>query len=422
MVTRKSRPRYAWIIWSALTAILALTLLSGISFRRMHSDEAQSQVRALFSPAKLSTVHAQIELQCPACHGMNPFPAATQIQEACTHCHIRDEFNKAADTHRLSLFEGGANADRFGAIDASQCVTCHAEHPPAAEFKPALAIPQDFCIACHRDVAQERQSHQRLKFDSCLNSGCHNYHDNRSLYESFLVKQSQRPVPTDRTIIPIQRATAPDSTGLLHNPHMDSSWHEQPCADCHSQEALTYAQGKHGMRTAAGLAAMSPGLSHLSFRKDALGKPLSCTSCHSALKPDLKAASVEACASCHNDAHTLAYQGSPHDIAWRRELRGETPPGSGVSCATCHLARKPSEDGSSTFASHNPNEFLRPRSRQIRTVCLSCHSLSFSIDALADEALIRSNFRSKPSRHVASIDMAIARKNSAEPDNGKEKK
>ncbi|MNF16326.1 hypothetical protein D3C80_2193010 [compost metagenome] len=45
----------------------------------------------------------------------------------------------------------------------------------------------------------------------------------------------------------------------------------------------------------------------------------------------------------------------------------------------------------------------------IRTTCISCHGLGFSIDALADKTLIDNNFKGMPARHVKSIDMAVAK-------------
>jgi hypothetical protein len=45
----------------------------------------------------------------------------------------------------------------------------------------------------------------------------------------------------------------------------------------------------------------------------------------------------------------------------------------------------------------------------IRSVCMNCHSLEFSIDALADASLIETNFQGRPSQHIESIDMAIKR-------------
>ena len=58
---------------------------------------------------------------------------------------------------------------------------------------------------------------------------------------------------------------------------------------------------------------------------------------------------------------------------------------------------------------HNQNASLRPNEKMIRDVCLACHSLELSIDALADADLIRHNFNDMPARHVPSIDMALSR-------------
>jgi hypothetical protein len=61
------------------------------------------------------------------------------------------------------------------------------------------------------------------------------------------------------------------------------------------------------------------------------------------------------------------------------------------------------------FVNHNQNDVLRPNEKMIRPVCLQCHSLDFSIDALADKALIENNFSGKPSVHIPSIDWALKR-------------
>ena len=52
---------------------------------------------------------------------------------------------------------------------------------------------------------------------------------------------------------------------------------------------------------------------------------------------------------------------------------------------------------------------LQPNEKMIRGVCMKCHGLSFSIDALADPVLIERNFQGQPSRHVESVDMAVRR-------------
>lgn len=45
----------------------------------------------------------------------------------------------------------------------------------------------------------------------------------------------------------------------------------------------------------------------------------------------------------------------------------------------------------------------------IREVCMNCHGLGFSIDALADPKLIANNFQGRPSQHIKSIQMAKVR-------------
>lgn len=61
---------------------------------------------------------------------------------------------------------------------------------------------------------------------------------------------------------------------------------------------------------------------------------------------------------------------------------------------------------------HNQNDSLRPNEKMIRPVCLDCHGLAFSLDALADTDLIDRNFAGKPEVHVESIEWAVRR---AEP-------
>ena len=55
---------------------------------------------------------------------------------------------------------------------------------------------------------------------------------------------------------------------------------------------------------------------------------------------------------------------------------------------------------------HNQNNFLRPRDKMIRSSCLQCHGLAFSLDSLADPALVSTNYRGKASREVESIHFA----------------
>lgn len=40
----------------------------------------------------------------------------------------------------------------------------------------------------------------------------------------------------------------------------------------------------------------------------------------------------------------------------------------------------------------------------IRSVCLHCHGLEYSIDALSDPSLIENNFNTNPGVHIESMD------------------
>lgn len=191
-------------------------------------------------------------------------------------------------------------------------------------------------------------------------------------------------------------------------------WVDNPdhnsCKTCHSPETEQFLLGKHGMRLNADLSPMTPAMALLEMRDDAAHKELSCSSCHDPHSVDVVTAAVDSCVGCHNDKHTLAYEDSPHGELWKNEVAGVAEHGTGVSCATCHMPRidaDVSEWTSRIMVDHNQNANLSPNSKMLRGVCMECHGLGFSIDALADQALIDSNFNGQPSLHVESIDLAV---------------
>ena len=71
-----------------------------------------------------------------------------------------------------------------------------------------------------------------------------------------------------------------------------------------------------------------------------------------------------------------------------------------ISCATCHLPRVHSKVGgeSRVDVKHNQNDFLRPNEKLVRSVCITCHGVPFTLDALADLELIKKNFNKGPAR------------------------
>ena len=93
-------------------------------------------------------------------------------------------------------------------------------------------------------------------------------------------------------------------------------------------------------------------------------------------------------------------------------MAGRASPGSGVSCATCHLPRHTvNEHGNELVrVQHNQNDNLRPNDKFVRSVCLTCHGLGFSFDALADGNLAARNFRGRPAKRVKTLDMVRSRK------------
>ena len=442
--------------------------------------------------------HHQIELACETCHEAPPFAgadAATQALNAtCRDCH-EAALRTGDDSHAPRLFRSPRMASYLQALDARLCTSCHVEHRPEITRAGAVTVAADFCAACHsegdQDVRRARPSHAAATFDNCATAGCHNYHDNRALYEDFLVRHGTAPwlaaTPVhrlgaaSRVRKPPQAATAASAhlapaaaltdpeplrewrgsghamagvgciachaPGLASDAAMgavETQWIVTPdtttCRDCHQQQATTFAEGRHGMRRhplvapardpTRGLAAlgldgllppsvltwfadpprplrMTVAEARLRMREDAAHRSLDCGTCHSPHAVDARHAAVDGCAACHDDAHSRAYFDSPHHALWQAELAGEASPGTGVSCATCHMAKV--ERRGEMFTSHNQSETLRPNEKVIRPVCLDCHGIAFAIDALADSALVARNFQGKPSVHVESVDWALRR-------------
>jgi formate-dependent nitrite reductase cytochrome c552 subunit len=145
------------------------------------------------------------------------------------------------------------------------------------------------------------------------------------------------------------------------------------------------------------------------MQKDAAHEQLTCNSCHGAHRYDTRKAAVQSCLSCHADRHSLAFESSPHFELWQKETRGELPPGNGVSCATCHMPRirfDVNDWMSRIMVEHDQSAVQSPNSKMIRPACGHCHGQGFSLDALADAALIERNFNGAPATHVESMDLA----------------
>ncbi len=401
--------------------------------------------------------HHQIEMACNTCH-TSPFGGTEVLQDACVSCH-GEELKAVSDSHPRSKFTDPRNADRVEILDARYCVTCHREHQEDITGAMGLTLPQDYCFNCHQDIAEERSTHVGLGFDTCASAGCHNYHDNLALYEDFLLKHAG-----EEDFLAINRRKALNSLQIyldLNNPDMlepsdvvvpdwiavsteISEWHssshqqagvdcqschqpdeqsdgwvESPsmevCASCHAPQMESFMLGKHGMRLKSGLPNMTPDMAKIAMKPDMsealLHAELTCNSCHNPHDVNAMEAAVEACIGCHNSGHVNSYAASPHGQLYAQMHQGNLELKHAVTCATCHMPRVEviEENHRVVRVNHNQNDNLRPNEKMIRSVCMDCHSLAFSIDSLADEALINNNFTGRPHHHIRSIDMAVER-------------
>ena len=449
----KLRSSRIWLLWLISTLMMTTYFL----FRLLSDD------KSIFLPGRTSHGHYQIESACDACHTI-AFGGRESLQMACLKCH-EQELKASDDTHPRSKFTDPRNAELIGRIDALYCVTCHTEHKPEITGYAGVTAPGDFCINCHESIAEDRPSHQVFEFTDCASAGCHNYHDNRALYEDFLLKHldeenllKSRTVPRrnlkqslvrtadyPRDKYPFRRLQKPDydtfentekgnvireriieewrqsshaangvNCSACHGSRTDSPepvFVDKPgqkvCSNCHKEENRGFLGSMHGMRRAQGLSPVTPSMSGYTMLDRSRHKQSDCISCHGAHRFDTGYAAVNACLNCHADRHSKAYKQSPHYRYWLQERRGDTARGQGVSCATCHFPRYIQKQGGSSLVrvQHNQNDNLRPNEKMLRGVCMQCHGMGFAINALADRKLIDNNFNTAPKQHVNSLDM-----------------
>lgn len=428
-----------WIVWLVIT----MGMVGYLAYCLTMQPAASART---FLPGVTTHGHYQIELQCNECHsaGMGV------LQDACTRCHA-GELKRANDTHPRSKFTDPSKRHLLKDLDARSCLSCHQEHVPDQTGAMGVSLPGDYCWHCHQDVGEDRPSHAGMAYDSCATAGCHNYHDNRALFEGFLIKHVGEPDllevqqvalrtfadkwaedhPDDRRNLGPADQDAPAGIeveeGLLSEwattahaaagvncsaCHVGDSgdWFDKvphdACRDCHAGQVEGFLASRHGMRLSVGLSPMTPEQARLPMDHSSFHSELNCVACHGSHEFDTAYAAADACLKCHADEHSRAYVDSPHHELWKDEVAGEADPGTGVSCATCHLPRV--DRGEGLAVQHNQNDYLRPNEKMARPVCKSCHGLQYSLDSLADEGLIRSNFTGQPKGHVESLDMAKA--------------
>jgi len=374
--------------------------------------------KRLLQPGPLSYAHHQIELACDSCHDSR-FAGNAGIEQQCRNCHA-EELKAMDDAHGQKKFADPRNAAELAILDATKCLNCHQEHQPEFTRKMSVTQPADYCVACHQEIFTERESHKNLGADTCTNSGCHNYHDASTLYENFLVahlnesntapnpKRLARIIEKKPALIADRLSPSSESgSETIQNAHQqwqqsahalghancsdchhDNNWQVsiEPCERCHEAIVEGFQQGHHGMRMAVGLSPLTVSDSKLPMHQDASEKTMNCHSCHQPHRYDTYVAEAEACLGCHNDNHSQQWQSSKHAALWRKN------PDTGASCATCHMPRIANSATSKVHVEHNHSANLRPNDKMLKTVCMNCHGVEFSLVALADPAQIESNF------------------------------
>ncbi|RMF19200.1 MAG: hypothetical protein D6758_02505 [Gammaproteobacteria bacterium] len=398
-----------WLAWIVLTLLVG----GAVGWQMFRPGEVLRM-----SPGPVLPGHQAFGQVCESCH-TGAFEGDEAIQAACENCH-GDALRAAQDSHPAKVFRDPRNADRLAVLDATQCQSCHREHQPEQVHPMGLTLPEDYCVACHADIADERPSHENLTFDSCATSGCHNYHDNRALYETFLLKHIGEPVMRTEWRLPASTLTGkhPGLDSNCANCHASDradmpGWitlpPDQACGACHQFQRNGFQSSRHGVRTKWGIdnqvaRILGARTKTTGIRSDALAREQGCTTCHRLHEPG--PVTVQTCRACHDGPHSRAFETSPHATL----TRGEQP----FSCATCHFPKARTARGR-VQTHHNASANLRPNEKMVRTVCLDCHGLGFTLDALAQPELIRTNFTGLPTDHIPSLDWVAVREKASGP-------
>ena len=457
-----------WLIWLLSTGACAFVLATGMLYG--------GAARPSLVMGRMTDGHHQIELACTACH-TTAFGGKDILQQACVRCHGSDlmaakdthpakKFDDPRNADRLQKLAATkcvtCHTEHRAEITSSMGVTlptdfCAACHEDIGKERPShqgLAFSTCTQAGCHN------YHDNRALYEDFLERHAKDPH---TLAKPVVKLRASPPSPTtdakpiadpaagdaphgkaaDASIASDWLASAHAKGGVncsgCHAPGAKSKveiaarWMEKPdhaaCATCHKDEAATFIAGRHGMRLAPGLTSasdgifsatrqaplspMRPELARLPMSRASHGSALTCTTCHGAHAFSTARAEVDACLGCHDDRHSRAYVGSPHEKLAKAERAGTGAKGSGVTCATCHLPRATREDPDTgeerLLVAHNQNDNLRPNEKMIRSVCMDCHGLGFSIDALADADLVARNFAGRPAAHVESIDWVMRR-------------
>jgi Zn ribbon nucleic-acid-binding protein len=127
---------------------------------------------------------------------------------------------------------------------------------------------------CHKDIANDRESHKNLAFDEC--GDCHNYHDNAANYsESFIDKH----LGVEATTLEHSKIPALQYTPRFNKKHISSalSWEQKELpATVDANQAKDWEGGSHAQ------AGVNCGACHKNNNATWVEKPnhQNCITCH----------------------------------------------------------------------------------------------------------------------------------------------
>ncbi|MGE0563444.1 MAG: cytochrome c3 family protein [Pseudolabrys sp.] len=458
-----SRTLMLWLIWLTVSAAGGAYVVGSIVY---------GGNRSFLLIGKTSAGHHQIELACDTCH-TSVFGGPDILQDSCVKCHGAElklandshplsKFTDPRNADRIEKLDARycvtCHREHRPKITQTMGVTlpgdfCFHCHSDIAKERPSHAnLKFDTCASagCHnfhdnRALYTEfllKHGNEKAQLDVqrvALIEYLGKVEDPIKLSKPLKAQDADAPAEhrgnaqalTD-WVADIHAERGVNCSGCHTKKTEPGVWIAAPgiemCSSCHAGQAKTFTEGKHGMRLREGLLAsqngpfglwsetklapMTPAQARLPMKSDAGHKSLTCNTCHSAHEFNRKEAAVTACAGCHNDKHTQAYFTSKHYELFKMEAAGQAPKGSGVSCATCHMPVIEARDEYGTksiLITHNQNDNLRPNEKMVRSTCNSCHGLQFTLDALADRALIEKNFNGVPGVHIESIEWAKRR-------------
>ena len=275
------------------------------------------------------------------------------------------------------------------------CESCHAA-PVFAAAEDARAALNKACLDCHeselraaddshsvREFRNPRMVVYRERLDARLCTSCHVEHSPEITRKGAVTVAADFCVACHSEGEQDVRAARPSHAGLGFD----------TCADCHNYHDNRALYADFLVKNAHQPWLADDPVHALSARQRTPSAP--------PVAPRALSDAIAPATALADPAIARRWAGSGHALA-------------SVNCATCHMPRN--ERRGTIVVSHNQNDNLRPNEKMIRTVCLDCHGLGFSLDSLADPDLVARNFTGRPSVHIESIEWALRQAAAKAPD------